>query len=69
MAPFQEFIQGEFQRTLDERFRLSIPAELLSQLGEAPRFILAKERSGCLSLWNPEVWQAHLDAGLDLVKG
>lgn len=66
----QEFILGEFRRTLDDRFRLSIPAELV-QLVAGPRAecILAKERAGCLSLWNAETWQGQLDQGVDLVSG
>ena len=68
MSGTQEFIQGEFQRTLDDRFRLSIPPELLVQLGEADRYILAKERSGCLSLWNTDVWQSRLEQGMDLLR-
>jgi MraZ protein len=52
-----EFILGEFQRTLDERYRLSLPAELLAQFGDDAECILAKERPGCLSLWKADVWQ------------
>jgi MraZ protein len=69
MSVLPEFIQGEYQRTLDERFRLSLPAELLDQLGETKSCILAKERPGCLSLWNTQAWQTRLDAGLDLLRG
>src|SRR5690606_24082289 len=65
----QEFILGEYQRTLDERYRLSIPSELVSQLGaEDEQCILAKERPGCLSLWNAAAWQSKLDEGMDLVR-
>jgi MraZ protein len=65
----QEFILGEFQRTFDERYRLSIPTELIAALGiKRDECILAKERPGCLSLWNAETWQAKLDAGVELVK-
>ncbi len=65
----QEFILGEFPRTLDERHRLSIPAELAEPLvREGEDCILAKERPGCLSLWNSAVWQQKLDAGVELVK-
>jgi MraZ protein len=31
--------------------------------------ILAKERPGCLSLWNQELWQGRLDANMDLLRG
>ena len=52
MASPQEFLLGEFQRTIDERYRLSIPSELGDSLvAESLDCILAKERPGCLSLW------------------
>lgn len=60
---------GEFPRTLDERHRLSIPSELADPLtASGPDCILAKERPGCLSLWNATVWQQRLDAGVELIK-
>ncbi len=65
----QEFILGEFQRTFDERYRLSIPTELVAALRiDSGDCILAKERPGCLSLWNAQTWQAKLNAGVELVK-
>lgn len=69
MPSVQEFLLGEFQRTIDDRFRLSIPNELGDTLiAESPDCILAKERPGCLSLWSAPVWQAKLDEGVELVK-
>ena len=69
MPDLDGFALGEFHRALDERYRLSIPAELASLVaGEGEDCILAKERAGCLSLWNSKIWQAKLDAGVDLVK-
>jgi MraZ protein len=60
---------GEFERTLDERFRVSIPTELAEPLtAESTDCILAKERPGCLSLWSAPVWQTRLDEGVELVK-
>jgi MraZ protein len=65
----QELIQGEFSRTLDERFRLSLPPELTKALGGGnARCILVKERGGCLSLWSAETWHARMDAAIDLVQ-
>lgn len=64
-----EFILGEYQRTFDERYRLSIPNELAAALGgEDEDCILAKERPGCLSLWNAKTWQDKLNAGVELVQ-
>lgn len=63
------FLCGEFRRTLDERFRLSIPAELADPLvTQGNECILAKERSGCLSLWNAEQGAARLEADVQLVQ-
>jgi MraZ protein len=64
-----EFILGEFHRTLDERHRLALPMELVEPLGtESGDCILAKERPGCLSLWNAALWQAKLDEGVALIQ-
>ncbi|HET6883862.1 MAG TPA: division/cell wall cluster transcriptional repressor MraZ [Pirellulales bacterium] len=69
MPDTNEFILGEFQRTFDERYRLAIPSELVAALGgEEQELILAKERPGCLSLWNAANWQSKLSAGVDLVQ-
>ena len=70
MSVAQDFIVGEFKRVLDERFRLSIPSELTDRLVSEPaKCMLTKERVGCLGLWNADVWQAKLQADVDLVKG
>ena len=69
MPDVEEFLLGEFRRSLDERYRLSIPNELGDALtASSPDCILAKERPGCLSLWSAPVWQARLDEGVELVK-
>lgn len=63
------FLSGEFRRTLDERYRLSIPAELADPLiAESSECILAKERSGCLSLWNAQQGAARIEADVQLVQ-
>jgi len=64
-----QLILGEFPCTLDERFRLSIPKSLVELLTNGnSRCILAKERSGCLSLWSAESWEVKLDARIKLVE-
>lgn len=69
MSQSVELIQGEFRRTLDERYRLSLPSEMAAALsGNGRECILAKERAGCLSLWNEPRWTARLDAGVQLVE-
>jgi MraZ protein len=65
-----QLILGEATRTIDTRYRLSLPVELAELLApEEGQCILAKERPGCLSLWNATVWQARLDEGVQLVVG
>ncbi len=56
MSESGEFILGEFHRTLDDRWRLSIPSQLAESL--AAECILAKERPGCVSLWSGPTWQS-----------
>ena len=70
MATEQEFILGEAARSLDERYRVSLPALLCKLVTkQSAECILAKERPGCLSLWSRVKWQAKLDDGVDLVRG
>ena len=50
-------------------FGFSIPQNLVELLTDNnPRCILAKERSGCLSLWNAEAWEAKLEARVKLLE-
>ena len=67
-ANSNQLILGEATRTIDSRFRLSLPAEMANLLAAAKgNCILAKERPGCLSLWNAATWQSRLDEGVQLV--
>ena len=69
MAAANEFLQGEFTRTLDERFRLSIPQELSDPLAaRGNECILVKERAGCLSLWPAAAWQQRTKPAVELVQ-
>ena len=74
MADAAKLILGEFQRTLDERYRLSIPSELVDQLSHAQlptadgELVLAKERPGALSLWVAAQWQEKLQADVQLIE-
>lgn len=63
------FISGEVRRTLDERFRLSLPPEMALAVTDADgQTILAKERPGCLSLWRARDWQQRIDEGVALIR-
>ncbi len=60
---------GEWARSLDERHRLSLPVEWVATLAdEAGQCVLAKERPGCLSVWNSQRWESYLADGMDLVS-
>lgn len=64
-----EFFRGEHSRTLDERFRLSVPGPWVDRLAApSAECILAKERHGCLSLWNAAEWEAKLEARVELIE-
>jgi MraZ protein len=69
MTQVQDFVLGEAVRSLDDRIRVSIPSEMLEPLVAAGKDgILAKERPGCLSLWDATNWQTKLEADIDLVR-
>jgi MraZ protein len=64
------FSLGEFRRTLDDRYRVSVPAELTDSLGEGEeaKCVLAKEHPGALSLWNAGDWGTRLESDIKLVR-
>ena len=60
---------GEWNRSLDERFRLSLPMEWVAELaGKTGQCVLAKERPGCVSVWNRQLWDSWLTGGVSLVR-
>lgn len=62
-------ILGEYVRALDERYRLSIPNELMDLLApDAKECVLVKERRGCLSVWGQNNWQSRWEAGIELIR-
>lgn len=68
MGP-ETFITGEVKRTLDDRFRISLPVEMAEAVSDqSGDTILAKERDGCLSLWRAADWQKRLDDGVGLIR-
>ena len=63
------FITGEFKRTLDDRWRLTLTTDFAAAVADDEGgCILAKERAGCLSLWRPADWQKRLDDGVELIR-
>ena len=67
--PPETFITGEIKRTIDDRFRLTLPNEMAAAVtDENGETILAKERPGCLSIWRAADWQKRLDDGVTLIR-
>ena len=65
----RDVLTGEAYRTLDERYRLTLPAELAQGLGgEEGECLIAKERTGCLSLWNRTEWEGKQNQTLEIVR-
>jgi MraZ protein len=65
----ETFITGEVRRTLDDRFRLTLPAEFAESISDGEgQVIVAKERYGCLSLWRSAEWQQRIDDGVSLIR-
>ena len=64
-----ELIFGEFKRSIDDRFRISIPMELIEKFeNKKEEWILTKERTGCLSLWSAEGWQEKFDKRIEVLR-
>ena len=68
--PPANFLVGEFRRTLDERYRLTIPNELADRITTetGTDCVLAKESVGSLSLWKSADWKASLDKEIVAVQ-
>ncbi len=70
MAETSELFLGEWTRSVDERFRLSLPPEWAEELvDDKGECVLTKERPGCVSVWHPREWKEWLSEGVALVTG
>ena len=70
MADQQSLLLGEAVRSIDERFRLSLPSEMAELIAsDDGQAVLAKEQPGCLSLWNRSQWGEWLAQGVELIQG
>ncbi|MEZ6057459.1 MAG: division/cell wall cluster transcriptional repressor MraZ [Planctomycetaceae bacterium] len=68
-SPLSNLISGEVRRTLDERFRLSLPTEFAEAVTDAgDETLVVKEQFGCLSLWRAAEWRKRLQDGVDLLS-
>ncbi len=70
MPASEGLLLGEWARSLDERFRLSLPPEWVEVLSrKTGQCVLAKERPGCVSVWNSQQWEKWLADGVTLITG
>lgn len=65
----ERLITGELKRTIDERWRLTLPVEMARAVtDEAGETIVSKERYGCLALWPATQWQKRFDEGMAIIE-
>ncbi|MCH2200709.1 MAG: division/cell wall cluster transcriptional repressor MraZ [Fuerstiella sp.] len=63
------FLTGEIKRTIDERFRLTLPQDFAQTVStDTGELVIAKEQAGCLSLWPVKEWQKRLESGVSLLR-
>ena len=68
MTETKKLIAGEFSRTVDERYRLTLPDEFKDVFKpESGKCVIAKERPGCLSLWEETAWKQQHEARVELI--
>ena len=69
MTETTKLITGEFSRTVDDRYRLSLPDEFKEVFKpDSGKCVIVKERPGCLSLWEETAWQQYHDKRVGLVR-
>lgn len=54
-----KYLTGSYQHNIDSKGRLTVPAKLREQLGEA--FYLTKGIDGCIFVYPEKEWEAFLD--------
>ena len=68
MTDTAKLILGEFSRTVDERYRLTLPDEFKEVFKpDAGKCIIVKEKPGHLSLWDENTWKQHHDKRVELI--
>lgn len=69
MTETKTLITGEYSRTVDDRYRLTLPDEFKSVFKpESGKCVIVKERPGCLSLWDETDWKQQHDARVAMVQ-
>ena len=68
MVEIKQLIEGEFTRTVDDRYRLSLPDELKEVFKpESGKCVIVKESPGHLSLWDESTWKRHYEQKVEMV--
>ena len=68
MTGAEKLITGEFSRTIDERYRLTLPDEFKEVFKpESGKCVIVKESPGHLSLWEESIWKQHHDTRVEMV--
>lgn len=63
------FITGEVRRAVDNRFRITLPSDFAESISDPEgNCVVAKERSGCVSLWRPDDWSQHIANGVAVLR-
>ena len=69
MTETKTLITGEFCRTVDDRYRLTLPDEFKGVFKpDSGKCVIVKERPGCLSLWEETAWQQYHDKRVGMVR-
>jgi len=69
MLETQKLITGEFSRTVDDRYRLTLPDEFKEVFKpKEGKCVIVKEGSGHLSLWEESVWQQQHGKRIEMVR-
>jgi len=68
MTGTKKLITGEFSRTVDDRYRLTLPDEFKEVFKpESGKCVIVKESPGHLSLWEESTWKQHHDTRIEMV--
>ena len=69
MLETQKLITGEFSRTVDDRYRLTLPNEFKEVFKpEAGKCVIVKEGPGHLSLWEESIWKQQHGKRIEMVR-
>jgi MraZ protein len=69
MPETKKLITGEFSRTIDDRYRLTLPDEFKEVFKpESGKCVIVKESPGYLSLWDENTWTPHVEARVEMVR-